>query len=103
MLFPGKFTPKRASKFEDGVALWAPPQLLALVMFGIFIPGGLCEYALFNGHAVWGAVGLLMLIPALWLFLVEIHDLGRVRSWLSAPVVLIGHVVMGVWFAGRVL
>ena len=50
MWFPEKFTPKAASKTEDALLMWAPPQLLAILLVGLFAPGALGEYALFNGH-----------------------------------------------------
>ena len=69
-------------------------------MIGLFAPGAVCEYALFHGHIIPGAIGLAIWTPILWLFLVEVHDMGRVRFGLSAPVVLITHLIIGLWFAG---
>jgi hypothetical protein len=100
--WPGKFVPKSASKTEDALILWAPPQLLGAFVFGLFIPGFLGEYALFSGYKLVGMTVLLLWGPILWLFLIELHDMGRVRFWLSAPLVLGAHVLMGLWLGSLV-
>ena len=99
MIFPGKFRPQRASKFADKLIEWFP-QLFVLFLFGLFAPGALLEYAMFKGHVIVGAVGLLLWVPLLWRFLIEIHDMGRVRFWLSAPSMLIGHVLVALLLSG---
>jgi hypothetical protein len=100
-LWPGKFIPQKASKFEDNLIAYAPPQFMALATIGQFAPGALFEYWIFNGHILVGSIGLLLWAALLWLFLIEIHNMGRVRFWLSAPVALVGHVLIALWFAGR--
>jgi hypothetical protein len=102
MLLPGKFNPQPPSKFEDNLITYAPPQLLVVFTFGLFVPGALLEYWIFNSHVIAGVIGAVIWVPVLWLFLIEIHNLGRVRFWLSAPVMLIGHLLGAAWFAGLV-
>ena len=99
MIFPGKFIPKRASNGEHNFLLYAPPQLLALIVLGLFAPGGLLEYAISKGRIAVGVIGLLVWVPILWLLLVKIHQAGRVRILLSAPIVLVGHLLIANWFA----
>ena len=94
MLFPGKFVPQRTSKFEDNLISYAPPELLVLFALGLFAPGGLFEYALSKRYLIVGGVGLLVWTPFLWSFLILIHNAGRVRFWLSVPIMLIGHLLM---------
>jgi hypothetical protein len=96
VLLPGKFKPQPPSKFEDN----APSQIMALFTFGLFAPGALFAYWIFNGHLIAAVSGSLVWFPVLWLFLVEVHTMGRVRFWLSAPVMFVGHVVIALWFAG---
>jgi len=98
MFFPSKFVPQRASKLEDRVIAYAPPQLLLLFAVGLFAPGGLFEYALLTGYPIVGAVGLLVWVPFLRSLLILIHDAGRVRFWLSAPTMLVGHLLIAFWF-----
>lgn len=99
MIFPGRFLAKPPSKFEDRLITYAPPQLLALFVIGLFAPGGLLEYALFAGHFIVGTFGLSLWIPLLWLLLVKVHNMGRFRFWLSAPTVIVVHVSLALWFA----
>lgn len=100
MIFPGKFVPQQASKLSDKLIEWVP-QLLVLFLFGLLAPGILLEYAIFRGQVVIGAIGLLIWIPLLWLCLIKIHDMGRVRFWLSAPIVLSAHALVALWLGGR--
>ena len=101
MIFPRKFVAKPASQFGDRPITYAPPQLLVLFAVGLFAPGGLLEYAFFTDHFVIGAVGLLVWVPLLWLLLIEIHDMGRARFWLSALVMVVGHALIVLWLTGR--
>jgi hypothetical protein len=34
--------------------------------------------------------------------LIEVHQMGRVRLWLSSPVMLAAQVLIALWFAGLV-
>jgi drug/metabolite transporter superfamily protein YnfA len=102
MLWPGKFVPRKASKLEHNLVVYTPPQFLAFGTFGLFAPGTLLEYWIFQGHIFAGSIGLLLWMALLWLLLIEIHNVGRVRFWLSAPIALIGHVLIALWFAGRI-
>jgi len=99
MFFPGRFIPKRASKLEDNLITFAPPQLLLFFTLGLFAPGGLFEYALYKGYPLVGTVGLIVWLPFLWSFLILIHNAGRVRFWLSTPIMLVGHLLIAFWFA----
>jgi hypothetical protein len=99
VLLPGKFKPQPPSKFEDNLFTYAPPQILALFTFGLFAPGSLFAYWIFNSHVIAAVLGSLVWFPVLWLFLLEVHTMGRVRFWLSAPVMFVGHVVIALWFA----
>ena len=100
MLWPRKFIPRKASKFEDNLITYAPPRFLVLGAFGLFAPGALLEYWIFEGHVLLASAGLLLWAALLWLFLLEVHNMGRVRFWLSAPVALSGHILIALWFAG---
>jgi hypothetical protein len=99
MFWPGKFSPRPPSKFEDNLFTYFP-RLSLLFTVGVFVPGGLFEYWISIGHAIAGVIGLAVWLAVVWLYLVEVHEMGRVRLALSAPVVLMGHVLMGFWFAG---
>jgi transposase len=77
MLFPDKFVPQRASKFEDNLLSYAPPELLVLFALGLFVPGGLFEYALSKRYLIVGGVGLLVWTPFLWSLLILIHNAVR--------------------------
>jgi len=101
LFFPSKFIPRPASKLENNLPLYAPPQFLVLGMTGLIAPGALLEYALFNGRTIIGTAGLLLWVPLLWLALIEFHNMGRIRFWLSAPAMLIVHVLVALGFAGR--
>ena len=70
---------------------------------GWLSPGLLLEYFLFRSHPVTCAVGLLLWMPLLWLVLVGAHQDGRVRIWLSAPVVLAVHLAAALLFGGAAL
>lgn len=78
----------------------AKNSVSVLFTFGLFAPGALFAYWIFNGHVIAAVLGSLAWFPVLWLFLVEVHTMGRVRFWLSAPVMFVGHVVIALWFAG---
>src|ERR1700704_5004852 len=100
MLFPGKFIPKPPSNFERNLVTYAPTPVLALFTIGVFIPGALFSYWIFHGHVIGGAIGAVVWTPVLWLYLIEVHNMGRVRFWLSAPIILIVHVLIILWIAG---
>jgi hypothetical protein len=100
VLLPGRFKPQPPSKFEHNLVTYVPLQILALFTCGLFAPGALFAYWIFNGHVIAAVLGSLVWVPVLWLFLVEVHTMGRVRFWLSAPVMFVGHVVIAFWFAG---
>ena len=102
LLFPGKFVPRPQTRFEHNVLMYVPLPILALFALGLFAPGGLCEYAFAIGHPVLGTLGVLCWLPLLWLLLLELHDAGRVRFWLSAPIVAAGHVALWYLCSGRV-
>lgn len=102
LLFPGRFIPRPQSRFERNVLTYVPEQILMLFALGLFAPGALCEYAFGTGHFILGTLGLLCWGPMLWLFLLEIHDAGRVRFWLSSTVVVAGHVALWCLLSGRV-
>jgi hypothetical protein len=99
MFLPGRFIPRPPSKFEDNLFTYAP-RLSLLFTVGVFVPGALFEYWISNGHIVGGVIGLSVWLPVLWLYLVEVHEMGRARLALSAPVVILGHLLIGLWFAG---
>ena len=99
-VFPGKFTPRPRSKLEENLLLYAPPQLLLLALLGLVVPGAALEYVLLRGHVSMGIAGLLLWTPLLWLLLVKLHNLGRVRLWLSASVLLVAHALVALGFAG---
>jgi hypothetical protein len=92
---PGRFTPKAASRAERLWILFSPPGWEILPFFALIIPGALLEYATLRGHGIAGAIGSLVWAPILWLLLVILHQEGRVRIWLSAPVVLLAHLAIG--------
>jgi len=73
-----------------------------LPFFGPLVPSALLEYAIWHGHRPLGILGLILWLPLVWILLVEIHHMGRVRIWLSAPIILVAHVVMTLAFAGLV-
>ena len=102
MWVPGKFTPKPASRPERLWILYSPPGWTILPFFALIVPGALLEYATVHGHGIVGAIGLLVWAPILWLLLVTIHQEGRVRIWLSAPIILILHLAIGIVIAGAV-
>jgi hypothetical protein len=100
MLLRGKFTPRPGSKLEQNLLVYAPPQLFLLALIGLMVPGVLLEYALFRGHAAIGIAGLVLWVPLLCLLLIKLHNLGRVRLWLSASVLLVVHVLIALGLAG---
>jgi hypothetical protein len=101
-MWPGRFKPQPPSKFESNLVTYAPPQLLVFFAFGLFAPGALLEYWFFRGHIIGVSFAALVWVPLLWLFLIEVHHMGRVRFWLSAPIMSTGHVLIALWFAGLV-
>lgn len=100
MLLPGRFTPRPGSKLEQNLLVYAPPQLFVLALIGLIVPGVLLEYALFRGHSATGIAGLLLWMPLLGLLLIKLHNLGRVRLWLSASVLLVVHLLVTLGLAG---
>lgn len=100
MWIPGTFTPKPASRAEWLWVLCSPPGWEILPFFALTIPGVLLEYAILRGHGILGAIGLLVWAPILWLLLVTIHQEGRVRIWLSAPILLLAHLAIGLLIRG---
>ena len=102
MWAPGKFTPKPASRAERLWILFSPPGWEVFPFFALVIPGALLEYAAFRGHPIVGAIGSLVWAPILWLLLVTIHQEGRVRIWLSLPVVVLTYLAIGLVIAGSV-
>jgi hypothetical protein len=68
VLLPGKFIPQPPSSFEDGLTKYAPPQLLMLFAVGLFAPGALFDYWIFNGQVIAGVLGTVVWVPVLWLF-----------------------------------
>jgi hypothetical protein len=99
MLFPGKFIPKPPSNFERNLVTYAPTPVLALITTGVFIPGSLFSYWIFHGHVIGGAIGAVVWTPALWLYAIELHNMGRVRVWISVPFAIIVHVLIILWIA----
>ena len=100
---PGKFAPKPASDAERLWTTFCPPGWEVFPFFGWLSPGLLLEYFLFRGHLIAGALGLLLWTPLLWLVLVGMHQEGRLRIWLSAPIFLGVHVAAALGFAGATL
>ena len=100
LFLPGKFVPQPESQIERNAWVYVPAQIQSLFVFGLFAPGGLCAYAFVTGHFILGTLGLLWWLPLLWLMLLEIHKAGRVRVWISAPVVVLGHVALWYLFSG---
>jgi hypothetical protein len=100
MLIPGKFTPRPGAKLEQNLLLYVPPQLFLLALIGLMVPGVLLEYALFRGHVSIGSAGLLLWVSLLCLLLIKLHNLGRVRLWLSASVLLVAHVLVALGLSG---
>ena len=99
---PGKFAPKPASDAERLWVTFCPPGWEAFPFFGFLIPGLLLEYFLFRGYPLASIAGLLLWTPLLWLVLVALHQQGRARIGLSAPIVLAVHVAVALVFAGVV-
>lgn len=97
---PGKFTPASASRPERLWLAFCPPGWEILPSLALLAPGVLLEYILGRGNGVIGTIGLFVWAPLLWLALVVIHHAGRVRIWLSAPVFLLAHLAIGLWFIG---
>jgi hypothetical protein len=79
---------------------FSPAGWEILPFFALTVPGALLEYAVFRGHGVIARAGALIWAPILWLLLVAIHRKGRVRVWLSVPVVLLAHLAVGALIAG---
>lgn len=100
---PGKFTPNPASDAERLWTTFCRPGWEVFPFFGWLSPGLLLEYFLFRGRPITGALRLLLWMPFLWLVLVGIHQEGRVRIWLSAPIFLGVHLAAALWFAGATL
>lgn len=100
MLLPGKFVPKPETRFERNVWIFVPDQFIVLFLGGLFVPGALCEYAFATGHFILGSLGVLGWLPLLWILLLEFHNSGRLRFWLSGPVVLCAHAFIGCWIVG---
>lgn len=98
MWVPGKFTPKRASRAESS----RPPGWEILPFFALTIPGALLECAAFRGRPIVGVIGSLVWAPIIWLLLVTIHREGRVRIWLSLPVVVLAYLAIGFLSAQKV-
>lgn len=81
--------------------IFSPLGWESLPFFGLLIPCAFLEYVLWHGHPLVGATGLTIWLPLVWVLLVRFHRMGRVRMWLSAPVILISNVVMTLIFAGE--
>jgi hypothetical protein len=97
-IVPGKFVAKPASTIENALFNFYP--LIGALFFGMFVPGAWLEYTLLHGHVLYSVIGLVIWGAFLWIFLLELHRIGRLRVWISAPLVLTVHVVIGLVIAG---
>lgn len=97
---PGKFAPRPAADIEKFWIRYSPLGWEYLPYAGLLIPGAFLEYAIFLGHAIIGVVGWLVWAPILWLLLVTLHQAGRVRIWLSVPVVLVACLAIDLLIVG---
>lgn len=97
---PGKFTPRPAADVEKFWIRYSPPGWEYLPYAGLLVPGAFIEYAILRGHAIAGAVGLLVWAPILWFLLVTFHQAGRIRIWLSVPIVLVAYLAIGLLIVG---
>lgn len=97
---PGRFTPKPAEDVERFWIRYSPLGWGYLPYAGLLVPGAFLQYAIFRGHGIIGAVGWLVWAPILWLLLVTFHQAGRMRIWLSLPIVFLGYIAIGLLIVG---
>jgi hypothetical protein len=97
---PGKFTPRPAADVERFWIRYSPLGWEYLPYAALLFPGAFAEYAIFRGHAIIGAAGLMIWVSILWLLLVTLHQAGRMRIWLSVPIVLVSYLAIGLFLVG---
>lgn len=98
---PGKFVPKPASRVERFWVRYSPPGWEYLPYVALLIgPGALLDFAISLGHSYLGAIGWIVWLPILWVLLVMLHQDGRLRIWLSLPLVLLAYAAIGVVMFG---
>jgi len=97
---PGKFIPKPASQLENNWFMFSPFGWEGLLYVAPVVPAAVIEYFIFNGYPVIGAICLVLWSMLIWLLLVDVHNSGRLRCWISAPAVTFCYLVFGSFYAG---
>jgi hypothetical protein len=82
---PGKFEPKPASDTERLWLTFSPWGWECLPFFGLVLPATFAAYGMLHGYRMISLIGLIFWLPLLWLVLVTFHQMGRMRIWLSVP------------------
>jgi hypothetical protein len=94
-LSPKKFV---ARKTTSEFVLFSD-YLIIILMAAVFLPGVALIYLAMHGRAVLGSVGLACWLLVLAWSLIQFHNRGFIRPWLSASLVIFVYAAFALTFA----
>jgi hypothetical protein len=89
--FAARKTGKRFAVFSE--------YLIFILMSAVIVPGVALIYVSMHGRDAWGLVALAAWILVLWWLLVQFHEMGFIRMWLSVSLIVVIYATFAFTFA----